>query len=210
VDVWFVYPLLFGVIAALLLFIVSQFRGGDRRANAHQAAPHRNPASAELFITEEPEALQVEMRPSQVINGTEARIYAKLLQVVPAGYWVFPQVRLADVVYPVHPNRSLWQSAQNRLALKHVDFAIVRMNDRMCAVVIEVDGPDHERRIQQQRDAFKDAALRAAGIPVVRLVAREYAPAELAQRLAGILGGAEVAASAPGVGLPAPKPRGKE
>lgn len=125
----------------------------------------------------------VSLKAKPVINATEARVYENLLKAVPPGYWVFPAVRLADLMAISASDNSARQSALNRISSKHVDFAIVRSSDRLCVTVVEVDGPDHEKKNQKERDSIKDAALQQAGIRLVRLPAGDYSPAELAQRL---------------------------
>lgn len=198
-------PLVALVLAAIALtMLFSKSKAPERRGTRQQAprpgavvppglpyqSPPPPPGSYRTPAPEPEPFAGTDMKATRLLNGTEARIYTALLQAVPAGFWVFPQVRLADIVHPVDGDRSRWQSAQNRLSLKHVDFAIVRSADRLCIGVIEVDGPHHQEQVQQQRDTVKDAALAKAGIPCIRLPARDYAPAELALYIGPALGAA--------------------
>lgn len=125
----------------------------------------------------------VSLKAKPVINANEARVYEALLMAVPRGYLVFPSVRLIDLVSISATDNSSRTSATNRLWNKHVDFAIVRSSDRICAVVVEVDGQSHETTVQKKRDTVKDAALQQAGIRIVRIPRGDYSPAELAQLL---------------------------
>jgi very-short-patch-repair endonuclease len=48
-------------------------------------------------------------------------------------------------------------------------------------LVIELDDASHEEEYRRDRDTFVDAALTAAGLPILHIPAqRSYVPAELA------------------------------
>lgn len=48
-------------------------------------------------------------------------------------------------------------------------------------MVIELDDASHEEEARRDRDTFVDAALTAAGLPILHIPAqRTYAPADLA------------------------------
>jgi hypothetical protein len=58
--------------------------------------------------------------------------------------------------------------------------------DLIPLLVIEPDDSSHTRLDRQERDAFVDGALAAAGLPILHLRAqRAYVPAELRTRIEG-------------------------
>jgi very-short-patch-repair endonuclease len=81
-------------------------------------------------------------------------------------YAIFPKVRLADLFIAYEESR---QTAFNKISRKHVDCVIVAMPEGVSLVGIELDGPSHENERQQAHDADKDAAFKAAGLPLLRV-----------------------------------------
>ncbi len=97
----------------------------------------------------------------------ERACYALLLEVTrDSGHTVFAKVRLNDLIEATGEAR---QATNNRINRQHVDFVLLSQPEFKPVMVIELDGASHESRAQQTRDAKKDAALRAAGLPLVRL-----------------------------------------
>lgn len=81
-----------------------------------------------------------------------------------------------------------WQTAQNRINAKHLDFVLCDPVSTRPVLAIELDDRSHERAERVKRDEFVDAALREAGLPLVRVRASDaYAPAELARQFLSAL-----------------------
>jgi very-short-patch-repair endonuclease len=78
---------------------------------------------------------------------------------------VMSKVRLNDLVEPFGDNR---QATNNRINRMHVDFVLLSQPDFQPILGIELDGSSHQRQAQQTRDAKKDAAFKAAGLPLLR------------------------------------------
>ncbi len=103
--------------------------------------------------------------------GEQGRIHAK--------------VRLADVirVRPGLSGRHFFQ-AFNAIACKHVDYVICDPVSHRILCVVELDDRSHDRSERRERDAFVDAALAAAGIPILHVPVRgRYPVGELRTRL---------------------------
>ena len=100
-----------------------------------------------------------------------------------------PKIRLADLIEPSRGmNRGAFQSAFNRIAAKHVDFAICRESDLAILGVIELDDQSHDRADRQARDRFLEQALQSAGIPLLRIkAARSYDTVQLSSQLTALL-----------------------
>jgi hypothetical protein len=109
----------------------------------------------------------------------ERSFYGVLCQGLDSRYQIFAKVRLSDLV-EVRWGTSGAQGHQNRINQKHVDFVLCTANDLTPQLVIELDDSSHSRRDRRERDAFIDAALAAAGLPILHVQAQPtYAPAEL-------------------------------
>lgn len=76
----------------------------------------------------------------------------------------FSKVRLLDIV---KPNHSKNMAAMNKVIRKHVDFLLCDKNF-MPICVIEIDDSSHNTADARHRDAVKDAALKDAGVPILR------------------------------------------
>ncbi len=108
------------------------------------------------------------------------RVFFQVLQVaVGADFLLFSKVRLADLVL-VRSGTEKRQSFLNRIQSKHVDFVLCSRDAVRPVLVVELDDASHDREDRQDRDAFVDSALRAAGLPILHVRARsQYSAKEL-------------------------------
>lgn len=119
-------------------------------------------------------------------SRSECAFFKALEAALPAGYRVFPNVRLNDL-FLIQPGAQQ-RATYSRLRDKHVDFLIVRTEDFRPWMAIELDGASHDEAQQQYRDAVKDVVFRSAGLPLLRLRAESsYGTQELALLLAPYL-----------------------
>jgi len=120
-----------------------------------------------------------------LLSPAERSFFGVLHQAVGSDYHVFAKVRLADIVRPVrNPSRSGWQSAFNRIAGKHVDFVLCDSQRLDVVGVIELDDGTHQRFERGVRDGLVDSALADAGIPILRVPARQaYSPAQIREQV---------------------------
>jgi len=120
-----------------------------------------------------------------LLTGAERSFYGVLQQATASDYRVFAKVRLADIVRPVkNLNRSRWQSDFNRITGKHVDFVLCDSELLSVIAVIELDDRTHERIERGIRDNLVDTALAGAGIPVLRVPARQaYSPMQIREQV---------------------------
>ncbi|MBS0659933.1 MAG: DUF2726 domain-containing protein [Verrucomicrobia bacterium] len=120
-----------------------------------------------------------------LLTAAEQAFYAVLLEAAGEDYRVFTKVRFADIIRP-EPGlgRKRYAAAFSRISSKHADFVLCDPATLVVLGVIELDDRSHERPSAQERDAFKDAALSAAGIPILRVpVARDYDAEELRENI---------------------------
>jgi hypothetical protein len=107
-------------------------------------------------------------RRTALLTPCELRFYRVLLRAVPAGVAVFAKVRLMDVVQV--PNYA-WKQYGSPGSGMHLDFVLADAETTKLLLVIELDDKSHLRDEAKIRDDFKDAALAAAGIALLRVKA---------------------------------------
>lgn len=142
-----------------------------------------NPASSEM-----PKGFPYER--AEFLSPAERSFFGALELALGARYRVFVKVRLADVI---RPKKGLGgrrrHIALNQIVQKHVDFVLCDPATLAVLAVVELDDLRHHSAQQRERDQWKDEALKAAGIPVVRFpTARSYATAELRAGIEAHLG----------------------
>jgi very-short-patch-repair endonuclease len=145
---------------------------------------------------EKESGLPYEKEPS-LLTAAERSFYGVLCQALDHQYAIFAKVRLGDLLWLPRRTPRFWLY-RNKIDRKHVDFVLCDLTSFSPLLVIELDDSSHEREDRQERDAFVDAALEAAGLPILRMpVQHAYTPAELRVQIYGHLdGGTQVAATA--------------
>lgn len=120
-----------------------------------------------------------------LLTPAERSFFGVLQTAVASDYQIFAKVRLADIVRPVrNPSRRGWQTAFNRTTGKHVDFVLCDSANLGIVGVIELDDKTHRRFERGIRDNLVDSALADAGIPVMRVAARQsYSPAQIREEV---------------------------
>lgn len=103
-----------------------------------------------------------------LMSPPEREAYARLLRASPENL-IFGQVQFSRAIEPKAGAQRRWHL---RIAQLSADFVICRQDTSVLALV-EIDDRSHERAIQRKRDRKKDAACRAAGIPIIRWQARQ-------------------------------------
>ena len=114
----------------------------------------------------------------------ERPFFAALLHAVDhTQYHIFAKVRLCDII-GVNKGTGRYQSFFNRIQSNHIDFLICDKVNIRPLLAIELDDSSHQRKSRQQRDEFVDAALKAAGLPLLRIpAAHAYDPTKIAQQI---------------------------
>ena len=124
-----------------------------------------------------------------LLSMAERSFFEVLLHTLGTDFHVFAKVRMEDIVYLPKgtQNRQAWI---NKVRQKHVDFLLCDRQKASSVLVIELDDASHERDDVRGRDEQKDAILRAAGLPILRVPARRaYDTRELREAVDRKLGG---------------------
>lgn len=140
------------IIAILaLIFIVVTSKGGEISL---------------IPITKEP--IPEYRKKSSVMNGSESAFFFELQKQLPEGYYIFPKMRIADILDPIHGKG--FYHRRNQVLPKHIDFLICDKYFKPI-VAIELNGKSHLRQDRIERDLlvtqmFKDANLRLEFVDV--------------------------------------------
>lgn len=111
-----------------------------------------------------------------LLTATERIFYDVLVEAVGEDFRIFTKVRFADIIRPeAGLGRKRYAAAFSRICSKHADFVLCDPETLAVAGVIELDDRSHLQPRAQASDRFKNEALAAAGIPILRVpVQREY------------------------------------
>lgn len=118
-----------------------------------------------------------------LMTKAERSFYGILVSCCSEQHLIFSKVRLADLI-SVKSGTHSWRSYFNKIQSKHVDFLIVSKNSISPLLVIELDDSSHQRPDRIKRDLFMDEALRAAGIPILRVkTSKSYSLNEISDKI---------------------------
>jgi very-short-patch-repair endonuclease len=125
------------------------------------------------------------VRIDALFSPAERSFFGILSQVVGDRYIIFGKIRLADIIKPESGlSQQQRYSALNRITSKHVDFALCDLRTLAIVGVIELDDKSHKADRGRDRDAFIDAALAAAGVPVLHVQTQKaYMPSEIGAKI---------------------------
>ena len=134
----------------------------------------------------EPEALPYR-RNNYLLSKAERSFFGVLQTAAGEQYLIFAKVRLADLIYIPRGTDSR-QTHFNRIQSKHIDFVLCDPKSVRPMVAVELDDASHEQAARVARDSFVDAALAAAGLPLLRVPARAgYSVEELARSIQNLV-----------------------
>lgn len=130
------------------------------------------------------------------LSPAERHFYVALVAAIGEQAIVCPKVRLGDILFSTD-RKQFWKHT-NRVNQKHVDFLLCSRESVRPLVAIELDDTTHQQRGVQERDRFKDAAFRAAGLPLVRVpTSRTYDEQVIRSSIQGYLNPAIAAGPVP-------------
>ncbi|EHJ0806462.1 DUF2726 domain-containing protein [Salmonella enterica] len=111
------------------------------------------------------------------LTDRERKFFEQVILSVSSEYFIFPQVRLVDVISPSvsrYKNNSMYFKLFRSLSQYSVDFIIVRKSDYNVVCVVELDDSTHDRVDRVKRDLKVNAALESADILILRSRSPNY------------------------------------
>ncbi len=123
-----------------------------------------------------------------LLTPAEINFLRSLEMAVRSDWMIFPMVRLADVIR-VRSRTRKFQSWQNRIFGKHLDFVLCDVETLEVKLAIELDDSSHSRSERVKRDRFVNSALSSAGLPLLRVpVEPKYETAAIRKSIEHALG----------------------
>lgn len=97
------------------------------------------------------------------MNKSEMAFFFELQKQLPTGYYVFPKMRIADLIDPIEG----WKRKARvyKILPKHVDFTICDAYFKPI-VAIEVNGESHHRYDRKKRDELVKKIFADAELPL--------------------------------------------
>jgi hypothetical protein len=105
---------------------------------------------------------------NSLLTANERTAFKELAVRLRQRAYLCPKVRIADIVNVRCRDRRAWQSAFNRIAMKHVDFVVLSRQGKVLFAV-EIDDSTHLLDHRKKRDELVDNVFSHAGIPLVRI-----------------------------------------
>ena len=123
----------------------------------------------------------------RLMSVVEARMLNKLKPLEGGRYYLFAQVRVADVIgVGGKEGSSSWWSLFRQISSKHVDFVFVERSTMRPVVAIELDDLSHNKPDRIVRDKFLNKAFEQAGTKLVRYTTKQLFDNSLDFRLLGL------------------------
>lgn len=124
---------------------------------------------AKLILTND--KLPYQKRTS-LLTKSELEFYRALNEAVDGAWAVQAMVRMADLIR-VAPETPKFQTWQNRIHAKHIDFLLCDHGTMEAKLAVELDDKSHQRPDRVNRDRFVNRALADAGLPLLRIDVQE-------------------------------------
>ena len=127
-----------------------------------------------------------EIFPYEAVNlmtKTERHFFDTLWKTASAQFHIFTKMKLIEIIRVI-PKSENYMSFKGKIQQSHVDFVLCDKDTLRTVVIIELDDKSHESEKARKRDEFKNKALEAANIPLVRIEAsRSYEPAMVIKKI---------------------------
>jgi hypothetical protein len=125
-------------------------------------------------------------RTESLFSPAERSFLGVLERAVGDKYRVLGKIRMADLISPIGGlSRSDRQKSFNKIASKHVDFALLRKDDLSLVCAIELDDSSHRKTGRLSRDDFLANALKAGAVPFIQFTAKaSYKVQEVSAKIA--------------------------
>lgn len=108
-----------------------------------------------------------------VLTQAEEKFFTVLQECAPPDTLLLSKIRLADFLEVTIRGKG-YLAAFNPIARKHADFLLIDPKTNLPLLIIELDDSSHRRSQRtMESDEFKNAAFRAANVPLLRTPVRK-------------------------------------
>lgn len=110
---------------------------------------------------------------AEILTAGELAFFKVLYPVVSPHWHIFTKVRMEDII---QVRKGLEKKEaygfRSRIKSRHIDFVLCDKESLEVLMCIELDDRSHQTAKAKESDAFKNKALEAAGVALVRIPAR--------------------------------------
>jgi hypothetical protein len=111
---------------------------------------------------------RIYFRRPRLLSAAELQFFHTLETVAGENFWVFPKVRVADLIEVRGLYGRDWWAAFSGVSQKHVDFVVASRQTLEVLMAIELDDCSHWMSNRQKRDELLNAVFLQAGTPLIR------------------------------------------
>lgn len=119
---------------------------------------------------EEPPEEKIPYRRKYLLTKNELYFYKQLKPIADAyGYTIISKIRLADLIEvnnEINDNEKL--KYFNKIASKHIDFALCNPDNLYIEYLIELDDNSHNSQKRKERDTFIEKVIEKSGYKLIR------------------------------------------
>lgn len=122
-----------------------------------------------------------------IFNKSEAAFYSALREAVGSRAFIAPKIGMKDFLYVISGTPE-YKAHFARMAQKHVDFLLFTPDTYRPLCAIEIDGPSHNSKKVQERDAFVKRVYESVDLPLFRFKAKTaYTVKEISEALTPVI-----------------------
>lgn len=162
------WPALLGLIAIFLLKIILNNKKGKKSKKGRGLEDEKESLSSALL-----EKGNAYVGNEFLMTPTEREFYRVLERKYGEEYYIFAQVRVADVIKPnvkrYFSKTREYQALFRQISQWHFDFLLCHKDDFRIYCAIELDDSSHERPDRQRRDRILNAVCEDSGVDLKRM-----------------------------------------
>lgn len=161
------WPLLvLGGLLVVALAVIAVLKGGGG-----EKAEEEKPGGADVYVKRAGLLTPAELAFYKVLVAAVGTRYVVMAQVSLAGLLEVDRKKVAGEGGASGKRASGFQAAFNRINRKTADFVLCEPGTMRIVAAVELDDRSHERAERKERDGFVEAAMKAAGLPLMRVKA---------------------------------------
>lgn len=161
------WPALSGLIAIFAVKIILKYKTSSKNKKGKDLKGEKESLSAALL-----EKGNAYVGNEFLMSPTERDFYRVLERKYGEEYYIFAQVRVADVIKPnvkrYFSKTREYQALFRQISQWHFDYLLCHKEDFRIHCAIELDDPSHQRADRQRRDRILNTVCRDGGIDLKR------------------------------------------
>ena len=127
----------------------------------------------EIRQANQPKTPSLPYQRADLLTAGELAFFKVLYPIVSPHWHIFTKVRMEDIINVKSGlERKEAYGFRSRIKSRHIDFVLCDKESLEILMCIELDDRSHQSAKAQESDAFKNKALEAAGVSLIRIPAR--------------------------------------